>query len=98
MYEEDKMVFCAVLVNGLTLVYLEDSDGKHWIEPCVATVHEGSKLGLRPLQAFAESTKMEPIGEQHILCTYVPEPGLEEAYRDFLKGYLKASRSQKTRN
>jgi len=89
---DEKMVFCSVLVNGMTLIYLEDEGGRYWVEPCIVSVHEGNKLGLRPLQAFAESTKMESIDKQHILCTYVPEPGLDKSYREFLKGYLKNSR------
>jgi hypothetical protein len=90
-HDED-MAFCAVLASGMNLIYLEDQDGKHWIEPCVVTIHQGGKIGLRPLQAFAEPTKMEKIDKHHILCTYIPEPGIEESYRKFLKGYLKDSR------
>lgn len=81
------MAMCMVLTDGNTYIYLDNGDT--WIEPCSVEIHSNNKISFCPLQIFGESFVMEPIHERHIICKYVPEPGVENAYRDFLSGYFK---------
>ena len=92
---DSKMGMCAVLSNGQTIIYLEAGDSKHWIEPCFIQSYKDSKVGFMPLQVFGESYLAEPVNPQHILCSYVPESQIEEAYKNFLRNYFLDSRTQR---
>ncbi len=86
------MAMCLILVTGETIIYLEMEDGK-WVEPCKVHVHERDKVSFWPLQAFAESIICEPIDPRHIITRYVPEPAIEESYKQWLVGYIEATRT-----
>ncbi len=89
---DNKMSMCSVLINGSTIIYLIN-DEQSWIEPCVIEIHSRttlqSKVSFMPLQVFATSRIMPPIDKAHILTSYIPEPEIEQSYRNFLDGYHK---------
>ncbi len=89
---DNKMSMCSVLTNGSTIIYLIN-DEQSWIEPCIIEIHARttlkSKVSFMPLQVFAAAHVMPPIDQTHILTSYVPEPEIEQSYREFLDGYHK---------
>lgn len=85
---QEKNCMCSVLTNGSTIIYLINDD-ESWIEPCIVKAHDMDKVSFTPLQIFSITPVMPAINKMHILCTYAPEPEIEESYRSFLHGYLK---------
>lgn len=90
------LAMCIVLSNGKTLIYLDNI--QKWVEPCEVQVHPNDKISFWPLQIFGESYLVEPIDPRHIVCKYVPEMNVEEAYRGFLSGYFQDANTRRQRN
>jgi len=84
---QENICMCSVLTNGSTIIYLVKDD-EFWIEPCIVQAHGTNKVSFTPFQIFSITPVMHAINNMHILCTYSPEPEIEESYRSFLNGYL----------
>jgi hypothetical protein len=86
MKYKECMAMCAMLVNGQTVIYLEE--GGKWVMPCMIIPDRAKDnrpaVRFYPVQIYGTSDLMEPIEEQHILTSYPPEPNIEEGYRRFL--------------